>query len=205
MYKVFIDHKPILFVNESEALPNLFSVRIVAMKNFLTDLKPFMPKITIDNPLVVVCKDKVESFNAVFKGFQLIEASGGIVRRNNKILMIFRNGLWDIPKGKVETGEDYETAGIREVEEECGIVNPIIETFLCETYHTYVFKETNVLKKTMWYVMNYSGPEALVPQTEEGITNVKWFSKEEFFEVRGNTYGSINEVIDQYRASFLES
>ena len=119
--------------------------------------------------------------------------------------MIFRNGLWDIPKGKVETGEDYETAGIREVEEECGIVNPIIETFLCETYHTYVFKGTNVLKKTMWYVMNYSGPKVLVPQTEEGITNVKWFSKEEFFEVRGNTYGSINEVIDRYRTSFLES
>ena len=82
-----------------------------------------------------------------------------VVNRNKELLLIYRKGKWDLPKGKVEMGEDYEAAGIREVEEECGIIDPIIETFLCETYHTYVFKETNVLKKTMWYVMNYSGAE----------------------------------------------
>ena len=204
MYKVFIDHKPILFVNESEVLPNLVSVRIETLKNFSFDIKAFMSQVTIDYPLLIVCEDKTESFNSVFNNFKLVEASGGVVRRRDKILMIFRNGLWDIPKGKLESGENYETAGIREVEEECGLINPTIETFLCETCHTYLFKGDEILKKTTWFVMNYAGEEDLIPQTEEGITEVKWCDLKEFYGVRGNTYGSINEVIDQY-VSFLDS
>jgi hypothetical protein len=38
--------------------------------------------------------------------FQIIEAAGGLVKnKNDEWLFIFRNGKWDLPKGKIEKGE----------------------------------------------------------------------------------------------------
>ena len=35
----------------------------------------------------------------------LIQAAGGLVYNSkNQLLMIFRNGKWDLPKGKLEVG-----------------------------------------------------------------------------------------------------
>ena len=40
------------------------------------------------------------------KNFTLINAAGGVIENENgEILMIFRNGKWDLPKGKQEEGE----------------------------------------------------------------------------------------------------
>jgi len=204
MYKVFIDHKPILFVNESEMLPNLISVTFEKIKDFSMDISIYLEKVTIDKPLQVICSNVHKDFDAVFHDHTLIEAAGGVIRRNDELLMIFRNGFWDIPKGKVDQGESIQDAAIREVEEECGILEPKIASFLCETFHTYLYQGQKALKKTSWFVMDYSGSGDLIPQIEEGITEVKWSSIEEFLKVRGNTYGSINEVIDQYNLTFLK-
>ena len=56
--------------------------------------------------------------------FTQIPAAGGVVIRNEKILFIFRNGKWDLPKGKIDNGETAKEAAIREVAEECGIDRP---------------------------------------------------------------------------------
>ena len=54
----------------------------------------------------------------------LIEAAGGLVYNlDNQLLMIFRNGKWDLPKGKLNPGEIIRQCAIREVKEECGINN----------------------------------------------------------------------------------
>jgi len=38
--------------------------------------------------------------------YQLIEAAGGVVLNSKReVLWILRNGIWDLPKGKVESGE----------------------------------------------------------------------------------------------------
>ena len=55
-----------------------------------------------------------------------VEAAGGyVVRRtpkgNLKVLTIFRRGLWDLPKGKLDPGESPEKGAVREVSEEVGI------------------------------------------------------------------------------------
>ena len=204
MYKVFIDHKPILFVNESEISPNLVSVKFETLKDFSSGISAFMRKVTIDTPLQIICANSKDCFDFVFREHNLVEAAGGVVRFENKFLMIYRNGLWDIPKGHIEIGEDYESGAIREVEEECGIVGPVIVECLCETYHTYLYQGKKTLKKTIWFVMDYSGGEKLTPEKEEGITDAKWFNHEEFLNIRGNTYGSINEVIDQYNSTYSE-
>ena len=70
----------------------------------------------------VVLRDEQE-WSRFAQDFRIIHAAGGIVSdENDEILMIFRYGCWDFPKGKVEEGEDWMTAAVREVEEETSVV-----------------------------------------------------------------------------------
>jgi 8-oxo-dGTP diphosphatase len=53
----------------------------------------------------------------------LIRAAGGIVVRDGHVLVVHRPGHddWSFPKGKLEAGETWEGAALREVEEETGL------------------------------------------------------------------------------------
>ena len=46
--------------------------------------------------------------------------------------------------------------------------------------------------------MSYSGTERLIPQTEEGITEVKWIEPNDLAEVLENTYESIRDVFRNF-------
>jgi len=128
--------------------------------------------------------------------FKIVEAAGGLVKNaGGAYLFILRNGKWDLPKGKIEKGESQELAAVREVEEECGIRGLSIIKALDPTFHTYVMDEKKILKPTYWFEMSCSDASDLVPQAEEGITDVKWISPENLAAVRANTYESILDVI----------
>lgn len=108
-----------------------------------------------------------------------VTAAGGVLylegESPRKILLMKRNGFWDIPKGKLEKGETIEECAVREVEEEIGAKDLSIETFLCETYHEFQADGKNFGKTTHWYLMKFDKPEfEFVPETKEGITDVKW-------------------------------
>ena len=133
------------------------------------------------------------TFSAAFK---IIEAAGGLVKNHKgEYLFIYRNGKWDLPKGKLEKGETIPVAAIREVEEECGISKLKIIKELDSTYHAYHLDGKSILKRTYWYDMTCDDKSSLVPQTEEGITDVKWLAKNDLEEVNDNTFGSIKEVM----------
>lgn len=135
----------------------------------------------------------LSSFSLAFK---VIEAAGGLVKnKKGEYLFIFRNGKWDLPKGKIEKGEGIKKAAIREVEEECGIGKLKIVKELESTYHTYHVEEKAILKRTYWFEMLCEDESKLIPQTEEGITEVKWLSKKNLKQVCDNTYESIKEVL----------
>lgn len=128
--------------------------------------------------------------------FKVIEAAGGLVKnKKNELLFIFRNGKWDLPKGKIEKEETINKAAIREVEEECGIKKLKIIKQLITTYHTYSIKEKEILKPTYWFEMSSNDENKLVPQLEEGITEVRWVKNSELMTIKGNTFPSILEVI----------
>jgi len=112
----------------------------------------------------------------IFKNhFDVIEAAGGIVQNDeNKFLFIFRNGKWDLPKGKMEAGENPAETAIREVKEECGIQNIEIDRFLLDTYHLFNENNKKRLKITHWFKMHELDKSPLIPQEEEGIERVEW-------------------------------
>lgn len=107
-----------------------------------------------------------------------LTAGGGVLYRikGNEplVLLIFRNGLWDLPKGKAEDGEDVKACAVREVSEEVGIPEPDIESFLCTTYHEYDMEGRRFGKTTHWYSMKESEESQMKPQREEGITELEW-------------------------------
>ena len=144
----------------------------------------------------MLCKDAKTFKNTVAKSVTLIEAAGGLVKNETEdYLFIYRNDKWDLPKGKIEKGEGVKEAAVREVEEECGIKVSKLEEKICKTYHVYIYKGDVVLKKTHWFNMRYKGHEKLKPQKEEGITDVRWFSKSYIGTIEANTFPSIMDVL----------
>jgi len=199
MYKVFIQNKPLIFAKSSE-FENFNGILIkesVAFsdRNLVNNL---LKNSSINNPVFVLCENPEKSFQLYFEDHEKIEAAGGIVKRKNRYLFIKRNGVWDIPKGKLEINETPELGGIREIEEECGIKNPVIDYLITITYHTYEFKGLPTLKKTYWYAMQYDGPKEVTPQLEEGITKVVWKKETKISKILTNTYASIEDVIRQF-------
>ena len=130
--------------------------------------------------------------------YQLIEAAGGVVVNSKReVLWILRNGKWDLPKGKIESGEKVEDAAVREVKEECAVRGINRGALLGVTYHTYSYKSEAILKKTYWYAMTCSSEQVLKPQLEEGITEVVWADKTKHLSCVSNTYTSIVELLKQ--------
>ena len=52
-----------------------------------------------------------------------IDAAGGVVERDGRVLLVHRPRYddWTFPKGKLDPGESFEDAALREVEEETGV------------------------------------------------------------------------------------
>ena len=148
-------------------------------------------KVYINNSLEII----TENWESFCAGYKLIEAAGGLVYNDtNQLLMIFRNGKWDLPKGKLEVGENIEQCAIREVEEECGVSGLKIMKQLQKTYHTYEINEQQILKCTYWFEMKSSFKGNLVPQTKEGITRVVWVDEQDMAEKLENSFGNIIEL-----------
>lgn len=146
--------------------------------------------------LYVLHTDVDELLDIVKSGFTIVEAAGGLVRDpDGRLLAIFRRGKWDLPKGKVEKGEFYQQTALREVKEECGLDQIDLGKKLSDTYHVYFDNGKSVLKRTIWYEMFVIGNVQLIPQTEEDITDVRWFDYQTVSEVMRNTYESLKEPI----------
>lgn len=128
-----------------------------------------------------------------------IIAAGGIVENEEgKILFQHRRGKWDLPKGKLDDGETIEECAVREVEEETGLQNIGLGELIDITYHNYIEKETDIEKETHWFAMKVSGMQKLTPQTEEGISELRWVAENELEYYLSNTFSNIIEIVEKY-------
>jgi hypothetical protein len=144
---------------------------------------------------IFISKEPYQSLIDWYSDHNLIEAAGGLVERDATYLWIFRNQKWDLPKGKVEKNESIKDAALREVKEECGLDNSlVIIKPITTTFHVYILEGIKFLKRTHWYLMNYSGDDILKPQIEEGITDAVWANHIDSDCYSKSSFGNISLV-----------
>ncbi len=198
MIKIFSFNKTIYLTNSQSSFKPKEDAVLVNIKNADGMFLEYNKLVTKKNLNEIYffnenLQDLFKYFSAMFR---IIEAAGGLVKNvKGEYLFIFRNGKWDLPKGKIEKGEGIKTAAIREVEEECGVSGLSIIRELSTEYHTYFINERAILKRTYWFEMRCDDTSDLVPQIEEGITNAVWISSKNLNEVLHNTFESIKEVL----------
>lgn len=126
--------------------------------------------------------------------YRYVRAAGGIIRNaEGQILMIFRRGVWDFPKGKVESGEGDEEAAVREVLEETGVECRITDPVPFSVFHTYDTYGPKMMKETLWYQMEAVGG-SVRPQTEEQIEQVVWVEPAKVRKNLENSYAALKEI-----------
>lgn len=193
-----------IYLNERELhLSTQPLAEIVTGKTFLSyseselsDVTSFLNNLPTEGKLFFIHVQSIElALQNIFSQIAVIRAAGGIIYSNKgAVLCIYRNDKWDLPKGKIDPGEDSKTAAWREVAEECGIGSHLIDSFFQSTYHLYLLKNKWVIKQTDWYLM-HAEQEALQPQLEEGITLAEWIEPRNFFQVYANTYPLIHDLL----------
>lgn len=197
MYKVFVNEKKLLLSKQSENLEKTLGYENVTSLEIALDLL----ENTSVKELNVFGENIDEIWSEFQKLFRIIEAAGGIVSNSKgDLLFIKRLGKWDLPKGKMEKGESREESAVREIEEETGLQNVELLSFINTTYHIYVERNGDkVLKCTHWFEMSFNGEDTSKPQIEEGITEVAWkntFQIEE--EVFPSTFKNIKLIIREF-------
>jgi 8-oxo-dGTP pyrophosphatase MutT (NUDIX family) len=141
-----------------------------------------------------------ENFNKLkkefFKHFKFVKTGGGLVKNKaGEVLLIFRRGKWDLPKGKLDDGETLEECAVREVREETGLKQVKIGKEINTTYHTYIEFGKHILKESHWYMMLSKGDETFKPQVEEDITEILWVKKQDLKNYLDNTFPTIVAVL----------
>ena len=195
MNEIFLDDKSIILTNVQENIENekYFRLKDVTLDEIIEALShKEVERIYLYHP-------KAEKLMKKFKQLiPTIKAGGGIVyNQEGKVLLIKRNGKWDLPKGKKEKGENIATCALREVEEETGVKKLLIQRFRTITYHIFKRDKQYFLKETYWYDMTTTYKKKLVPQTEEGIEKVCWKDEGTAKELAKNSYKNIQLVFSR--------
>ncbi|WP_299051086.1 NUDIX domain-containing protein [uncultured Polaribacter sp.] len=196
MYKVFVNDTPIIITSSLKKEKNFTSYNFNNI-NFEKILHQTKQKKGIG---ICLHSSNLESDWISFtSNFEVVSAAGGlVVNAKKEYLFIFRNNMWDLPKGHLEKEETTKTAAIREVEEECGISDLTLIKPLTTTYHSY-YRNGLKLKQTYWFLMHSDYEGELKPQIEEGITQVNFKKESEVREILKNSYANIRLVYDTYK------
>jgi len=216
--KIFINDIPVYILSEKKI--NMDRVYGLVVREF----EDIIPDVLVDDVLIMnasydqvdgllklMTDKKLKKVHSIFISsrkkrelidylkdkFKVVEAAGGIVEKDGKLLMIYRRKMWDIPKGKLDKGETIEECAVREVEEETG-VKVKIDQKIEAVWHTYVTRKKYILKKTHWYAMHCVNDKKLAPQKGEGIKKVEWMDMDQIRVALHDSYRSIRYVMQEY-------
>ena len=200
MYKIYINETPLLLGTE-KLLDSLSANGLNLTLKYRKSPKQVLQIVDMMEKTdrfeqVVLFDDDVKQLWKDFKSrFKIIKAAGGVVfNEKGEILVMFRRGNWDLPKGKIDPGETKKQAAVREVEEETGIQNIELKKKITRTLHTYRIKKKRILKYSYWYKMKAPN-QSLTPQVEEDIERCEWVKPEDFLKNYHPMYGNIREVV----------
>ena len=202
MYKIYVNGTPVFLLPTSELPvaglpegPEVYSTPYLGKKKQLLQYLDLLDK-NQSVTAVVLHHPSLDTLWADFQScFKILEAAGGyVLNSRGELLVFFRRGSWDLPKGKIDPGETPEQAAVREVQEETGVQHLELGVFLQHTWHTYPLKGKRILKKTWWYHMRTPDLD-LVPQTEEDIEQIEWVDPAAWMATGPAVYGSIADVV----------
>ncbi|WP_291962045.1 NUDIX hydrolase [Maribacter sp.] len=189
MYKVFVNELPLILTNKLSDTTNgeYYSLNQESIEEAITSLrKEKLREAFIYHP----------NYDEILKKFTqvvpLVIAGGGVVKnREGKVLFIYRNDKWDLPKGKLDKGESIEECAVREVEEETGVKGLVIDRYIRTTYHIFKRNGVNKLKQVYWYEMRTNFEGKLKPEKKEGIFKVRWKGPDKIEKALENSYANI--------------
>jgi 8-oxo-dGTP pyrophosphatase MutT (NUDIX family) len=199
--KIYFNNKPLFLVNElsPEIEEHLHHEETVFIDEFNSHTVKAMihemeqPKILRG---IFLHQDTDALLKSFKKKFSFVQAAGGFVYTDDhQVLLIFRRGKWDLPKGKLDANEDLAACALREVREETGLENVRLERPLTITYHTYHQYGDYILKESHWYLMRSEAQEEFTPQTDEDIEKCEWVTLDKLASYMDNTHASIADVV----------
>ena len=201
LQKVYFNDKPLILTTDKDAYitdhpqAETYTVYVGATLRSFTQAIQQMERPGIMGAIIEdISEDSLRT--QLYAMYHPIDAAGGIAyNENGSILMIFRKGKWDLPKGKLDAGEDIRECALREVKEETGLKTLVLEDKICDTWHIYEQKNEQIIKCTAWYKMKGSSADKLKPQKEENILEARWVGVKEIAPLAAKSYEAIREVL----------
>jgi 8-oxo-dGTP diphosphatase len=107
-----------------------------------------------------------------------VAAAGGVISRGDQVAVVHRPKYddWTLPKGKLNPGESFEEAALREVEEETGLVCELGDELDSTTYED----RNGKIKMVRYWEMTPVGGE-FAPNDE--VDELRWLPREEAREL----------------------
>jgi 8-oxo-dGTP diphosphatase len=103
-----------------------------------------------------------------------IEAAGGVVTRDGLFAVVHRSKYddWTLPKGKLDAGETFEQAALREVEEETGLRCTLLRELPSTEYSV-----RDRPKIVRYWLMSVDSDPGFEPNDE--VDELRWLSPED--------------------------
>ncbi len=201
-YKVYYNDSYLLITSVRPQMKEKFA-KVLSGESAIADFlrKPdFLFNGSFNEPVLLLSDQPGNVLCCLMEHLDIVVAGGGIVlNEKEELLLIFRRGKWDLPKGKIELHETILSGAIREVAEETGVrIQSTEEKPVC-TYHAYYLKGKNCLKHTEWFVMKaVPNQKDLTPQAEEDIEQALWVPRHKISQYREGCYPLIWDLIKGY-------
>ena len=199
--KIYFNDKPLIITTDKEAAINDHP-EVAKFSSFSgASLRSFTQAVQqLERPGMkgAIIEDASEDslLSQLHAMYHPIDAAGGVAyNEEGAILMIFRRGKWDLPKGKLDKGESIEECALREVSEETGLKHLTLAGKICDTYHIYHMGNEDILKRTAWYKMKGTSKDKLDPQKEEGILEARWVREADLPPLIAKTYEAVRDVL----------
>jgi 8-oxo-dGTP diphosphatase len=103
-----------------------------------------------------------------------VQAAGGVVLRDGRVAVVHRPKYddWSLPKGKLDPGESFEDAALREVEEETGLRCRLVRELPAVEYEV-----RGRPKLVRYWAMEVEDETSFVPGDE--VDEVRWLEPAE--------------------------
>lgn len=194
---IYLNERPLVITATHQGIPAQYKDAVLYTEPDAATIESVLQALeTGKSEAAIFIHPDTEALVEKVKGyFNVLVAAGGLITNpEEEVLLMFRRGKWDLPKGKQDEGEHLEAAAVREVAEETGLHTITLEYKIGETFHFYTYKEKRTLKHTYWYKMKFTGTELTIPQIEEDIIDIQWIKPEHLGKYLKFSYQNIVDV-----------